>query len=200
MLGGISDKEPACQCRRCKRQRFESCIKKIPWRRAWQPTPVFVPENPMERGVWRATVCRVTKSWIWLKWFNTHTHSPWSMLYVCYYYYISMIPFCFYVAVYLCAFLMSEISFLFGLQGISKPVFPLFSEWGERERERESLCVCVYPQSICRTSKCFFINLSTPKVSTILHLHCNNTKYHIIPVESVQIWIPSTKSSLNLES
>ena len=151
MLGGISGKEPACQCRRCKRQRFDSWVKKIPWRRAWQPTPVIVPENPMERGVWRATVCRVTKSWIWLKRLNTHIHSPWSMLYVCYYH-ISMVPFCFYVAVYLCAFLMSEISFLFGLQGISIPVFPLFSEW----RERECVCMCVHPQSMCTTSKYIF--------------------------------------------
>ena len=138
MLGGISDKEPACQCRRCKRQRFYSWVKKIPWRRAWQPTPVFVPENPMERGVWRATVCWVTKSWIWLKRLNTHTHSPWSMSYVCYYYYISMIPFCFYVAVYLCAFLMSEISFLFGLPGYFKTSVS-FVFW----MERECVCVCV---------------------------------------------------------
>ena len=27
---------------------------KIPWRRAWQPTPVFLLENPMDRGAWRA--------------------------------------------------------------------------------------------------------------------------------------------------
>ena len=37
-----SGKEPACQCRRCKRCRFDSCVGKIPWRRAWQPTPVFL--------------------------------------------------------------------------------------------------------------------------------------------------------------
>ena len=24
------------------------------WRRKWQPTPVFLPENAMDRGVWRA--------------------------------------------------------------------------------------------------------------------------------------------------
>ena len=27
-----------------------------PWRRKWKPTPVFLPENPMDRGAWRATV------------------------------------------------------------------------------------------------------------------------------------------------
>ena len=28
----------------------------------WQPTPVFLPENPMDRGAWQAIVQRVTKS------------------------------------------------------------------------------------------------------------------------------------------
>ena len=39
-LGG---KEPACQCRRHKRRGFSPWVGKIPWRRAWQPTPVFLP-------------------------------------------------------------------------------------------------------------------------------------------------------------
>ena len=33
----------ACQCRRHKRCRFDPWVRKIPWRRAWQPTPVFLP-------------------------------------------------------------------------------------------------------------------------------------------------------------
>ena len=41
--GGASGKEPACQCRRCKRQGFDPWVRKFPWRRAWQPTPVFIP-------------------------------------------------------------------------------------------------------------------------------------------------------------
>ena len=41
--GGTSGKEPACQCRRHKRHRFNSWVGKILWRRAWQPTPVFLP-------------------------------------------------------------------------------------------------------------------------------------------------------------
>ena len=40
--GGTSGKEPACQCRRHKRCGFDPLVKKIPWRRAWQPTPVFL--------------------------------------------------------------------------------------------------------------------------------------------------------------
>ena len=38
-----SCKESACQCRRCKRWGFDLCVIKIPWRRKWQPTPVFLP-------------------------------------------------------------------------------------------------------------------------------------------------------------
>ena len=40
--GGAGGKEPACQCRRC-RDRFDPWVKKIPWRRAWQPSPMFLP-------------------------------------------------------------------------------------------------------------------------------------------------------------
>ena len=47
-----------------KRHKFDPWDRKIPWRRAWQPTPVFLLENPMDRGAWRATVHRVAKSWL----------------------------------------------------------------------------------------------------------------------------------------
>ena len=40
-----SGKESTCQCRRCKRSRFDPRVGKIPWRRKWQPTPVFSPEK-----------------------------------------------------------------------------------------------------------------------------------------------------------
>ena len=32
-----------CQCRRYKRHAFDPWFEKIPWRRKWQPTPVFLP-------------------------------------------------------------------------------------------------------------------------------------------------------------
>ena len=41
---------------------YDPWVGKIPWRRAWQPTPVFLLEDSMDRGAWRATVHRVTKS------------------------------------------------------------------------------------------------------------------------------------------
>ena len=40
---GARDKDPTCQCRRQKRHEFDPWVRKIPWWRAWQPTPVFLP-------------------------------------------------------------------------------------------------------------------------------------------------------------
>ena len=44
-----------------QRLRFDRWFRKIPWRRAWQPTLVSL-ENPMDRGAWRATVHGVAKN------------------------------------------------------------------------------------------------------------------------------------------
>ena len=40
--GSASGKESVCQCRRHKRHGFDPWARKIPWRREWQPTPVFL--------------------------------------------------------------------------------------------------------------------------------------------------------------
>ena len=64
--GGTSGKESACQCRRCQRCGFDTWVRKIPWRRACQPTPVFLLGNPMDRGAWWATGHGVIPSWTWL--------------------------------------------------------------------------------------------------------------------------------------
>ena len=39
--GGTSGKEPTCQCGDM-RGRFNPWVGKIPWRKAWQPTLVFL--------------------------------------------------------------------------------------------------------------------------------------------------------------
>ena len=41
---------------------FDPWVRKIPCRREWQPTPVFLPENSMGRGGWQATPHGVSKS------------------------------------------------------------------------------------------------------------------------------------------
>ena len=47
--GGTSGKESSCQCRWCKRHGFNPWVGTIPWRRAWQPTPVFLPGESHEQ-------------------------------------------------------------------------------------------------------------------------------------------------------
>ena len=65
--GSASGKGPACQCRRLKKHGFDPWVGEIPWRRAWQPTPVFLPGESHEHRSWWATVHRVTKNWTQLK-------------------------------------------------------------------------------------------------------------------------------------
>ena len=69
-----SIKESACQCRRCKRHRFNLWVWKTRWSRKWQPPPVFLPEQfHGQRGLadyspWFA------KSWTWLS-TRAHKHT-----------------------------------------------------------------------------------------------------------------------------
>ena len=41
----LSGEESACQCRRRRRHGLDPWIRKIPWRRKWQPAPVFSPRK-----------------------------------------------------------------------------------------------------------------------------------------------------------
>ena len=45
-----SGKESACHCRRHKRQGFDPWVGKIPWRRKWQLTPIFLPGKSHGQG------------------------------------------------------------------------------------------------------------------------------------------------------
>ena len=40
--GGTSTNKSTCQCRRYERHRFDPWLRQMPWRMAWQPTPVFL--------------------------------------------------------------------------------------------------------------------------------------------------------------
>ena len=49
--GDGSGKE-SCQCRRCKRCRFNAWVGEMTWRRKWQPPPVFLPgESHAQRSL-----------------------------------------------------------------------------------------------------------------------------------------------------
>ena len=43
----LSGKEFACQCRRCRRHELYPCVRKILWRRKWQPTLVLAWKIPL---------------------------------------------------------------------------------------------------------------------------------------------------------
>ena len=55
-------KESSCECWRCGRCEFDPCLGRIPWRRKWQPTPVFLFETCMDRGAWQVAVHVVANS------------------------------------------------------------------------------------------------------------------------------------------
>ena len=72
--GGTSGKEPICQCRRHKREELDPWMRKIPWRRTWQSTPLFLPGK--SKGGWPATAHEITKSQTWLKQLSTNALLP----------------------------------------------------------------------------------------------------------------------------
>ena len=62
--GDASAKEPACQCRRHERHKFNPWVGKIPWKRAWQPIPVFLPgESHGQRSLVGYRLQRVGHDW-----------------------------------------------------------------------------------------------------------------------------------------
>ena len=70
--GGASD-EPTCQCRRCKRHRFNSWVREDPLEGGMEfhSLQYSCLENPMYRGDWQAIVHRVAQSWTQLKQLST---------------------------------------------------------------------------------------------------------------------------------
>ena len=60
--GGASGKESTFQCRRLRRPGFDPWVKEDPWRRKWQPTPVFLPGKFHGQRSWWATVHGVAES------------------------------------------------------------------------------------------------------------------------------------------
>ena len=57
----LNGKESACQCRRYG---FDPWVGKIPWRRAWQPTPEFLPGEFLTEEPGRLQSVGSQKSWI----------------------------------------------------------------------------------------------------------------------------------------
>ena len=71
--GGAGGKEPTCQCRRRKRHRFDPWVRKIPWRRAWHLTTVFLPGESHGQGSLAACSPRGCKKLDTTERLSTHT-------------------------------------------------------------------------------------------------------------------------------
>ena len=74
VAGWLSGKESTCYCREHQRPGFYPWVRKIPWRRKWQPIPVFLPgkipwtEEPgslQSMGLQRVGQNLVTKQQFW---------------------------------------------------------------------------------------------------------------------------------------
>ena len=65
--GSASAKGPACQCRSRERRGFDPWARKIPCRKAWQTTPVFLPGESRGQRSLVDYSHRVSKSWTRLK-------------------------------------------------------------------------------------------------------------------------------------
>ena len=76
--GVTSGRKPTCQCRRHKRHGFNPWVRKIPWRRTQQPTPVFLPgDSPWTEesgGLQSMGSHRVRYNWSDL----AHTHANYN--------------------------------------------------------------------------------------------------------------------------
>ena len=55
----LSGKESAWQCKKCV---FDPWVGKIPRRRKWQLSPIFLPGEFLDSRAWQVTVHEVTKS------------------------------------------------------------------------------------------------------------------------------------------
>ena len=67
--GGSDAKEPTCQCRRCKRQGFNPCVRKISWGRKFNPFQYSCLENSTDREASWATCSP------WSHKEHAHTHN-----------------------------------------------------------------------------------------------------------------------------
>ena len=96
-------KEFAWQCKRC---RFNPRVRKIPWRRKWQPIPIFLPgkchgqrsrmgySSPWSRKEWDMTQWlnnNIYKTvYVYIYNTHTHTHTHTHIEYVCVQIYLSI--------------------------------------------------------------------------------------------------------------
>ena len=60
----------------CERPGFDPWVGKLPWRRAWQPTPVFLPGKTHRQRILMGYSPKGCKDLDMTELLNTHAHSP----------------------------------------------------------------------------------------------------------------------------
>ena len=73
--GGARGQESACQCRGRQRCRFDPWVRKSPWSRTWQHTPVFFPGKFNGQRSLAGYIHVVSKNQTQLSRQHTHTHT-----------------------------------------------------------------------------------------------------------------------------
>ena len=73
----LSGKEATCQFRKCRRHEFDPWVGKAPWRRKWQPSPVFLPGESHGQRSLAGYSPQGHKSWTRLSnWTTTTAYTP----------------------------------------------------------------------------------------------------------------------------
>ena len=83
-LGGTSDKESTCQCRKLKRCWFNPWVGKISWRRKWQSTSVLLPGKSHGQRIlvgYSPRSCKESETTEGLTHNTQHTHTHTHTLY-----------------------------------------------------------------------------------------------------------------------
>jgi len=73
LLVWLSCKESACQCRRHRRCGFDSLVWKIPWRKKWQHSPVFLLEKSHGKRMLASYSSQGRKESDVTEWLSMHT-------------------------------------------------------------------------------------------------------------------------------
>ena len=122
-----SGKESTRKCRRHKRFRFNPWVGKIPWKRKWQHTPVFLAGRPHGQRSLEGYSPWACKESDMTGWPHTHTHTHIHNLYI---------NICMYVYVYMCVCVCVYIY-------IYKTIFLKLGAWNQADKENDSLVIKV---------------------------------------------------------
>ena len=69
-------KESICKCRRC---RFHPWVRKIPWERKWQPTPVFLPGKSQGERNLAGRLQSMGSQRVRHDWRTEHAYAPFTL-------------------------------------------------------------------------------------------------------------------------